>query len=293
VPFLSLARCSLFYEVDGSGPPLLFIHGGSCSHDEWRFQVASLRDEFTVVTVDLRGHGASIAEPADCTIGRYAADIGELLRAIGSGPTVLVGHSLGSRVAVQPVREHPEPMAGIVLIDGSLQATGTAADVERMHASRFGDKERVVELLRPQFEAMFFENADPAQKARALARLDGASGDMVMTRSRATLLWDATELDVALAGLQVPVLAVQSTSCSRHRNWSASRSGALPGRASPRLPRSPGKRMMRRRLARGHPDRAVQPDGLPVEHRVGHDGLHQLRVLGRGAKPPRMGHLSG
>jgi hypothetical protein len=34
---------------------------------------------------------------------------------------------------------------------------------------------------------------------------------MAMTRSRATLLWDATELDVALAGLQVPVLAVQST----------------------------------------------------------------------------------
>lgn len=233
VPFLSLARCSLFYEVDGSGPPLLFIHGGSCDHDDWRYQVASLRDEFTVVTVDLRGHGASIADSEDCTIGRYASDIGELLRAIGIEPTVLVGHSLGTRVALQTVREYPERMAGIVLVDGSLQATGTAADVERVHASRFGDKERVVELLRPQFEGMFFENADPTQKARILARLERASGDMAMTRSRATLLWDATELDVALAGLQVPVLAVQST----YTDWTGVRHRLSEGDTTPYLER--------------------------------------------------------
>jgi pimeloyl-ACP methyl ester carboxylesterase len=221
MPFLELPRCSLFYEVDGSGPPLLLVHGGSCTHEDWQYQVSSLRDAFTVVTVDLRGHGASVADPADCTVGRYASDISELISTIGLGPTVLVGHSLGTRVALQTARDHPEQVAGVVLVDGSFQATGTAADVERLHATRFGDKERVIELLRPQFEGMFFENADPAQKARILAGLEGISGDVVMIRSRATLLWDATQLDATLSGLHVPVLAIQATSTdgtgTRHR----------------------------------------------------------------------------
>src|ERR1700733_10990282 len=107
--FLELPRCSLFYEVDGNGPPLLLVHGGSCDHDDWRYQVASLRDEFTVVAVDLRGHGASIADPADCTVGRYASDIHELIEAIGLGPTVLVGHSLGTRVALQRAGARASP----------------------------------------------------------------------------------------------------------------------------------------------------------------------------------------
>jgi pimeloyl-ACP methyl ester carboxylesterase len=211
VPFLELPRCSLFYTVYGSGPSLLFLHGGSCDHRDWRYQVASLRDEFTVVTVDLRGHGASVADPADCTVGRYASDIHELIEAIGLGPTVLVGHSLGTRIALQMAGAHPEQVAGAVLVDGSLQASGTVTDVEHLHAARFGDSERVLELLRPQFEGMFFENADPVQKAQILARFEAMPGDVVMTRSRATLLWDATQLGVTLAGLQVPALAIQST----------------------------------------------------------------------------------
>jgi pimeloyl-ACP methyl ester carboxylesterase len=201
----------LFYTVDGSGPPLLFVHGGSCSHEDWQYQVVALRDEFTVVTVDLRGHGASAADPADCTVARYASDVHELLRDRGLGPTVLVGHSLGTRVALQTAGAHPEQVAGVVLIDGSLQASGTVADVDHLHAARFGNEKRVVELLRPQFEQMFFENADPTQKARILARFEAMPGDIVMTRSRATLMWDATQLDATLAGVQVPALAIQGT----------------------------------------------------------------------------------
>jgi len=209
--FLELARCSLYYEVDGSGPPLLFVHGGSCTHEDWKWQVSSLRDTRTAITVDLRGHGASRADPVDCNVGQYALDVCELLRVLGLGPAVLVGHSLGTRVVLQAARDHPELVAGLVLIDGSTQASGDAAKAEQVHAARFGDHERIAARLRPYFEGMFFENADPVHKARILAGLEGIDGEVAAMRSRATLLWDATELNAALDAVRVPVLALQGT----------------------------------------------------------------------------------
>lgn len=238
MPFLERAGCAIYYAVEGSGGPLLFIHGGSCSHEDWELQVEALRGAFTVVTVDLRGHGASVGRPEDCNVASYASDVCALLRALDLVAVVLVGHSLGTRVALEAARRDPTRIAGLVLIDGSIQAKGTIDDVDRAHAGRFGNVDDVMDLLRPQFEGMFFDNADPAQRARVLSRIEASSPEVVMARSHATLTWDATQLDAALAAVTVPTLAIQSTGtddAGRRRRLQAGESTAYLDRLRARL----------------------------------------------------------
>jgi pimeloyl-ACP methyl ester carboxylesterase len=72
------------------------------------------------LTVDLRGHGASkVDDGSTCTLGQLADDVAELIGVLDLGPTVLIGHSFGSRVVLQAGFAHPDHIAGMVLIDGS------------------------------------------------------------------------------------------------------------------------------------------------------------------------------
>ncbi len=59
MPFLSHAGVSVRYDRVGTGPLVLLVHGWTCNRTFWDRQVQALRDRFTLVTVDLRGHGES------------------------------------------------------------------------------------------------------------------------------------------------------------------------------------------------------------------------------------------
>jgi esterase len=106
----------------GRGRPLVLCPGLLSTQADLQALTGLLRRDFDVATFDLRGHGRS--SPAD----RYrfasfrddlAAVIAELERLGLSSPPVLVGHSLGADLAVHYASEHPDSVAGLVLIDGA------------------------------------------------------------------------------------------------------------------------------------------------------------------------------
>ena len=64
MPFLRRPGIGLYYEEDGEGsPPLLFVHGYTCSHEDGRLQIAHLRAGHRVVTCDLPGHFNMLKAP--------------------------------------------------------------------------------------------------------------------------------------------------------------------------------------------------------------------------------------
>ncbi len=70
----------IHHVVTGLGsPPIVFVHGFGCGHQDWDAQVAHFSPRHQTVAVDLRGHGASPGSPADCSIERYGADVAELM----------------------------------------------------------------------------------------------------------------------------------------------------------------------------------------------------------------------
>src|SRR5438552_4984924 len=97
VPVLGHADVSLRYDRAGAGPAVLFVHGWACNRTFWERQVQALRDRYTVVTVDLRGHGESARPRTGYTVGAMVGDLERIVRALAVSGVALVGLVDGRR----------------------------------------------------------------------------------------------------------------------------------------------------------------------------------------------------
>lgn len=216
--------------VGTGGPPLFFVHGLACDGTDWRAQVDSLSPMTSVVTCDLPGHGSSPGTPAECTIEAYGAAVGRALAELELPPAILVGHSMGCRVALAANRARPEAVSGLVLVDGSRIGEGDPVAAEQAMAEELvGDG--YLRFMRQFFESMFFASSDPvvaqAIIERAL-RLPAAVGRPLLADMAG---WDAAEAEGALDAVGVPLLAIQSTTMDTARE----RVSLIPGLSSPWL----------------------------------------------------------
>ena len=112
------------YHVYGSGEPaVVLIHGWSCDGNYWKDQIAPLKAKYTVVTVDLGGHGASGATRTDWSMGNFGEDVAAVVRQLQNRKVVLVGHSMGAPVALEATRRIGDRVVGIIAVD-SLKTIG-------------------------------------------------------------------------------------------------------------------------------------------------------------------------
>ncbi|WP_336326654.1 alpha/beta fold hydrolase [Halovenus sp. HT40] len=103
--FATTDNVSLYYEDRGEGKPIVLIHGWTCNRHFFEAQTASLRDEYRVISVDLRGHGDSEFPQDGLTMDRLATDVEELLDYLGLESVSLVGWSMGVHVIFEYVRQ--------------------------------------------------------------------------------------------------------------------------------------------------------------------------------------------
>ena len=68
-------QVSVHYEITGSGPPLLFLHGLGSSGRDWEIQTTYFSGTHTVMTIDLRGHGESEKPPGPYSIQAFSDDV--------------------------------------------------------------------------------------------------------------------------------------------------------------------------------------------------------------------------
>lgn len=105
-------------ESGAGGLPVLFVHGlGGDSH-VWSEQVARLRPQRSVITMDLPGHGQS--EPAkngDYSVQAMASAVGAVADALHLKRFILVGHSWGWAIVAAYAGAHPDRVAGILFAD--------------------------------------------------------------------------------------------------------------------------------------------------------------------------------
>ena len=105
----------LHYEVAGTGPPLVFVHGMCGRGAVWAGQVERLSDEFTCVTYDRRGHGSSRDGDVAHSVPLHGDDFAALVSGLDLGPVLCVGSSGGARVGLDVVLRHAELLAGAAL----------------------------------------------------------------------------------------------------------------------------------------------------------------------------------
>src|SRR5687767_4603175 len=117
MPTHTVNGTDLYYEVRGSGPPLLCIMGATGVGDVFGDLAELLRDEFTVITYDRRGNGRS-ARPRDWTATspeEQADDAAALLGDLGMVPAAVFGTSLGGIFALCLAIRHPTAVRGTLL----------------------------------------------------------------------------------------------------------------------------------------------------------------------------------
>jgi pimeloyl-ACP methyl ester carboxylesterase len=126
------------YAVYGAGlPAIVFVHGWSCDRRYWLGQVGHFAARFTVVTVDLAGHGESGTDRRSWTMPAFGEDVAAVVTGLDLPEVVLVGHSMGGDVIVEAARRLRPRVRGLVWADvyRSLDESSSNAGIEEQTAA--------------------------------------------------------------------------------------------------------------------------------------------------------------
>lgn len=159
----------------GAGPAILFIHGFGLDRTMWRHQVTGLAG-WRRIAPDLRGAGRSDAPDLGYSMATYAKDLAALLDALDVERVVLCGLSMGGYIAFEFLRQWPERVMALVLMD--TRAEADTAEVRKgrdtmIAATRDRGPVAVVEALLPKLLAEDAPTRSPALVAELRRTIEG------------------------------------------------------------------------------------------------------------------------
>ncbi|MFB2552559.1 alpha/beta fold hydrolase [Ensifer soli] len=118
--------CGVAYATAGTGEPLVLLHGVGMRAEAWAPQIAALAERFTVIAVDLPGHGQSAALPKGARLPDFVARLKTFLGELGPGPVSLAGHSMGALIAGGLAVEAPRRVRRVALLNGVFRRDAQA-----------------------------------------------------------------------------------------------------------------------------------------------------------------------
>lgn len=116
MPKIQVNGIELFYDIQGTGEPLLLIAGFMCDHIYWSLLMPSLVKQYQVIRLDNRGIGQSSAPNSPYTIKQMASDTAALLAHLGINSLHVAGHSMGGQIAQELVLAYPEKVCTLMLL---------------------------------------------------------------------------------------------------------------------------------------------------------------------------------
>ncbi|RDE07587.1 alpha/beta fold hydrolase [Pelagibacterium lacus] len=111
----------------GPGPQLLLVPGITSPAVTWGFVAERLAQRFDVHVLDVRGRGLSQAGALDYSLDAMAADVLALARSEAFDRPIVLGHSMGARIAIRAARIDAEAFAGLILVDPPVSGPGRRA----------------------------------------------------------------------------------------------------------------------------------------------------------------------
>ena len=203
MPYARVNGADLYYEEQGSGPPVIFHHGYTSSHDCWEDVYPRLADRYRCIAMDGRGAGDSASAPGPFTLAQYADDVCGMADALGIDRFRYVGLSMGGATGYELGLRHADRLESMVLV-APAPADGIQ-NPEAGHAHSQDQRRRQAreEMLRERMLTGGRPNEDYLRRAveRALNCSDGHFEDA----------WTSmVDLRVGsrLGGIQTPVLMV-------------------------------------------------------------------------------------
>lgn len=212
---LKVDNASIYYEVAGSGPPLVFLHAGVADSRQWNNELHGFSNQFTVIRYDQRGFGKS--EPTDGEFSHLRDLIALLEHLEVREPIIFIGCSMGGGLAMDYALAQPTDVRALIMVDSA--PSGLELDVPVpdkftlvKEAEKAGDLDLVAEIETQIWFDGSRASDEVNQQMRSLAyqmnrlALSHASMDLGQRLPNSNKL--AVDL---LKNLDIPILAIIGT----------------------------------------------------------------------------------
>src|SRR6516162_2556491 len=119
----------IHHEVQGEGPPVVFVHGLGATSNVWHAQRVTLSKNYRAIVYDRSGCGRSQQARDGYSIDAWADELAGLLDHLAIPSAVVVGHSLGSMIAQRFAGKHAGRTRALILAGGEAELTGPARQI--------------------------------------------------------------------------------------------------------------------------------------------------------------------
>lgn len=113
-----------YYEIRGTGEPLLVLHGGLGSIDMFGLALPALAEHRQLIAVDLHGHGRTQLGDRDISYVDQGADMAALVKSLGHDQVDVMGYSFGGGVAFQFAVQNPDMVRRLVIVSAPMAQDG-------------------------------------------------------------------------------------------------------------------------------------------------------------------------
>jgi 3-oxoadipate enol-lactonase len=179
MPRITSDGAEIFYEVLGSGPPVVLLHPFPADHELWKPAAQLLVARYRVILPDLRGHGKSGVGEGPATMEKHAVDIARVLDCEEIGRAPFVGVSIGGYVLFEFWRKFVDRVEALTLCNTKSQADAPEARAGRLMSA--------TEVMERGTES-FFQSMLPKLlgKTTYATRADLVEGALGMMRKMST-----------------------------------------------------------------------------------------------------------
>lgn len=198
--FIQVDGCRLNVLMDGTGFPLVFVHGVVTTAQLAASNLAAFSPKFRGIAVDLRGYGESEKPGRGYNIDQFAADLDRLAAGFGVDRAVWLGVSMGGMVLQRFCLQYPSRVAAAILVSTTDRAMVLDDDIPTIGAGR--DYAKVSAAI---IDASFPPGADPSWPRKLKERTPTWNGDVLRGA-----LGSMTRFDVRgeLSAITVPTLVL-------------------------------------------------------------------------------------
>lgn len=209
MPYIQVEDLSIHYEIAGKGDPVIFLHGLSNNSQSWRRQLEGLQDHFTVIAWDAPGYGKSSDPQMEFReFFQFADVLHGFIKGLKYESVYLVGHSMGSCIAVDFTVRYPHMVKALILSDATR---GGAALTQEENEKRLRNRVHSIENLDPKeiaakrIDALLGNNPNDDVKKEA----ESIMGQVRLSGYRAVAysLYHVNQMEM-LSEISIPTLVI-------------------------------------------------------------------------------------